>query len=338
MLDRYSRQILFDGIGQEGQSRIRSGQVTIIGSGALGSMQAESLARAGIGTLIVADRDFVEPSNLHRQTMFTEEDARQRIPKAIACMDHLRAINSDVIVQPEVLDVNATNIEELLIGSDVVLDGTDNFATRYVINDACVKHNVAWIYGAAVSSQGVTMTVRPKVTPCLRCMFGELPPAGSAPTCDTAGVIMPVISVIASIQVVEALKLLTGKISALHGSLIEVDVWSNDLRRISVGHPNADCETCALQHYPALSEISDKAAILCGRDAIQVLPSQPTQLDLNDLARRLSAAGPIFVNEYLLRFEAGEYELTIFRDARSIIRGTEDPAVARSLYSRYVGT
>src|SRR5712692_5055259 len=217
--DRYSRQILFDGIGKEGQNRLLSSRALIIGCGALGSAQAESLARAGVGRLRIVDRDFVEASNLQRQTMFTERDAEERLPKAIAAATHIREINSETKTEPEVNDVNHSNIERLIENCDVVIDGTDNFATRYLINDACVKHNVNWIYGAAVGSYGVTMTIRPNITPCLRCVFEEAPPAASAPTCDTSGVIMPIINVVAATQVAEALKLLTGQTERLHRSL-----------------------------------------------------------------------------------------------------------------------
>src|SRR5438128_1661940 len=202
--DRYSRQIIFAEIGAEGQRRLANSRVLIIGCGALGSAQAESLARAGVGELRVVDRDFVEFSNLQRQTMFTEADANDRLPKVIACANHLREINSNVAVEPEIADVNHSNIERLIENCDVVIDGTDNFATRYLINDACVKHNVNWIYGAAVGSYGVTMTIRPNITPCLRCIFPEAPPAASAPTCDTSGVIMPIISLVAAAQISEA--------------------------------------------------------------------------------------------------------------------------------------
>src|SRR6185436_9440419 len=227
MNQRYSRQILFNGIGEEGQRRLRQARVLIVGCGALGSAQAESLARAGVGKLRIADRDFVESSNLQRQTMFTERDAAERIPKAVAAAIHIKELNAEIEVESEIVDVNHSNIERLVKDCDVVLDGTDNFATRYLINDACVKHKVNWIYGAAVGSYGVTMTIRPHQTPCLRCVFEAAPPAASAPTCDTAGVIMPIISVVAAVQVTEAIKLLIGQFDALHGSLMQFDVWRN---------------------------------------------------------------------------------------------------------------
>src|SRR5438105_1397408 len=253
--DRYSRQILFSGIGTEGQSRLAQSRILIIGCGALGTAQAEALARAGVGTLRIVDRDFVEFSNLQRQTMFTERDATERLPKAIACDGHVREINSEVVVEPEIVDANHSNAERLIEDCDVVLDGTDNFATRYLINDACIKHNVNWIYGAAVGSYGVTMTIRPNETPCLRCVFPETPPAASAPTCDTAGVIMPIISVVAAVQVSEALKLLVGQTENLHRSLMQFDVWRNEWRRIALAEKSGDCATCALSRFATLDPV-----------------------------------------------------------------------------------
>lgn len=338
MDERYSRQILFSGIGDEGQRRLLAARVLIIGCGALGSAHAESLARAGVGHLRIVDRDFVEPSNLQRQTMFTESDAEQRLPKAIAAANHLRQINSEIEIEPHILDINYSSIERLLDGCHLVIDGTDNFATRYLINDACVKHNVNWIYGAAVGSYGVTMTIRPHQTACLRCVFEEAPPAASAPTCDTSGVIMPIINIVSAVQVSEAMKLLTGRIEDLHGSLMQFDVWQNEWRRIGTGSPRPDCKTCALGIYETLLPSAEGAAVLCGRDAIQISPSQPTRLNFSSLAERLRRAGEVKFNEYLLRFNIGQFELTVFQDARSIIRGTNDIPVARSLYAKYIGT
>jgi molybdopterin/thiamine biosynthesis adenylyltransferase len=335
--DRYSRQILFSGIGEEGQQRLRAACVLIVGCGALGSAHAESLARAGVGRLRIVDRDFVEPSNLQRQTMFTESDAEKRLPKAIAAAEHLRQINSEIKIDPHIVDVNYSSIEHLLNDCDVVLDGTDNFSTRYLINDACVKHDVNWIYGAAVGSYGVTMTIRPHQSACLRCVFEETPPAASAPTCDTSGVIMPIINVVSAVQVCEALKLMTGQTAELHGSLMQFDVWRNEWRRIGTGARRADCPTCGLAHYETLSHSAEGAAILCGRDAVQISPSQPTRVDFSSLAERLRRSGEVKFNEYLLRFKTGEFELTVFQDARSIIRGTDEIATARSLYAKYIG-
>jgi molybdopterin/thiamine biosynthesis adenylyltransferase len=336
--ERYSRQILFVGIGKKGQQRLQESRVAIIGCGALGSAQAEALARAGVGGLRIVDRDFVEASNLQRQTMFTERDAAERLPKAIAAANHIAEINSEVQTEPEIADVNYSNIERLIENCNVVLDGTDNFATRYLINDGCVKHNVNWIYGAAVGSYGVTMTVRPHVTACLRCVFEQAPPAASAPTCETAGVIMPIISIVAAVQVSEALKLLTGELDQLHNSLMQFDVWRNEWRKINPGDPSPDCPTCAFDRFDTLeATASELAAVLCGRNAVQILPTQSTRVDFVTLADRLRPAGDVKFNDYLLRFRAGDYELTVFQDARSIIRGTDEIAMARSLYAKYIG-
>ena len=338
-MERYSRQILFDGIGEEGQQRLFESSALVVGCGALGSAQVEMLARAGLGKLRVVDRDFVEESNLQRQTMFTERDARERSPKAVAAVKRVGEINSEVECEAVVADVNPSNVERLVEGCDVVLDGTDNFATRFLVNDACVKRGVAWVYGAAVGSYGVTMTIRPHVTPCLRCVFPEVPAAGTAPTCDTAGVIMPIISIVAAVQVAEALKLLTGNFGSLHGGLMQFDVWRNEWRRVGVGARAPDCPACALSRFEALeAEGGDLTTVLCGRDAVQVSPRGGASLDLDALAARLGAAGEVKSNEYLVRLRAGGYELTVFRDARAIVRGTDDPSVARSVYARYVGT
>jgi adenylyltransferase/sulfurtransferase len=338
MDERYSRQILFSGIGIEGQRRLLRSRALIVGCGALGSAQAESLARAGVGKLRIADRDFVEASNLQRQTMFTEYDSSERLPKAVAAANHIHEINSAIEVEPHITDVNNSNIEQLVKDCDVVLDGTDNFVTRYLINDACVKHGVNWIYGAAVGSYGVTMTIQPHQTPCLRCVFEEAPPAAGAPTCDTAGVIMPIISVVAAVQVAEALKLLTGQKENLHRSLMQFDVWRNEWRKINPGSPSPDCQTCGLGNFATLEAAAgDFAAILCGRNAVQISPSQATKLDFEQLAKKLRVCGEVKFNDYLLRFRAGDFELTVFQDARSIIRGTSEVNTARSLYAKYIG-
>jgi molybdopterin-synthase adenylyltransferase len=336
--ERYSRQILFEGIGEEGQRLLLTSRVLIVGCGALGSAQAESLARAGVGHLRIVDRDFVEATNLQRQTMFTERDAEERIPKAIAAANHIRDINSETQTEPEVADVNYSNIERLISDCDVVLDGTDNFATRYLVNDACVKHRTNWIYGAAVGSYGVTMTVRPHQTACLRCIFEEAPPAASAQTCDTAGVIMPIINIVAAVQVTEALKIMTGHVEELHGALMQFDVWRNDWRKINPGEPSAECVTCAEGRFETLApDGQDFAAVLCGRNAIQISPTHPTQINFSTLAEKLRRSGEVKFNDYLLRFRTNDFELTIFHDARSIIRGTDQITTARSIYAKYIG-
>jgi adenylyltransferase/sulfurtransferase len=338
-MERYSRQILFEGIGEAGQRRLGAARALVVGCGALGSAQVEMLARAGVGRLRVVDRDFVEESNLQRQTMFTEQDARERVPKAVAAARRVGEINSDVACEGVVADVNNSNVEQLMEDCDVVLDGTDNFATRFLINDACVKSGINWVYGAAVGSYGVTLTIRPRVSPCLRCVFPETPGAGSAPTCDTAGVIMPIITVVASVQVAESLKLLTGRPDALHNSLMQFDVWQNDWRRMKLRERAPDCPTCVLERFETLEAgAGDFATVLCGRNAVQVAPRERADVDLETLSERLKVVGEVKVNPYLLRLRAGAYELTIFKDARAIIRGTDDAAVARSLYARYVGS
>ena len=338
MYERYSRQILFQPIGKDGQEKLSNARVLLVGCGALGASHAEILARAGVGFLRIVDRDFVEFTNLQRQTLFSENDAKERLPKAIAAKNRLREINSEIEVEAIVADINHSNIENFIKDCDLVVDGTDNFQTRYLVNDACVKLKKPWIYGAAVSSYGVTMTIIPGETPCLRCIFEEMPDAGSSPTCDTAGVIQSIIASVSAIQTTEALKILTGKTQDLHRSLIQIDVWQNDGRKIKLGAPNADCETCGKRNFEFLeAESAEFSAVLCGRNAVQIQPPKPTQIDLPSLAEKLKHLGEVKQNEYLVRFTAGENELTIFRDARAIIRGTDDVSAARSLYAKFVG-
>jgi len=338
MNERYSRQILFAEIGSQGQEKLLNSRVLLVGCGALGASHAEILARAGVGWLRIVDRDFVELTNLQRQTLYSEQDAKERLPKAIAAQKRISEINSEIETEAVVADVNHSNIESLIKDCDLVLDGTDNFQIRYLINDACVKSNKTWIYGAAVSGYGATMTIIPQKTPCLRCIFEEMPGAGSAPTCDTAGVIQPIIASISAIQTTEALKILTGNFEKLHKSLIQIDVWQNDWRKIKLGKPNADCKTCGQRNFEFLAaESTEFSAVLCGRDAVQIQPPQPTEIDLNDLKLKLKNLGDVKQNEYLLRLTVGDFELTVFRDARAIIRGTDDVTLARSLYARFVG-
>jgi len=338
MNERYSRQILFAEIGREGQEKLLNSRVLLVGCGALGASHAEMLARAGVGFLRVVDRDFVEFTNLQRQTLFSEKDAKERLPKAIAAKNRLAEINSEVEVEAIVADINYSNIENFISDCDLILDGTDNFQTRYLVNDACVKLKKPWIYGAAVSSYGVTMTILPHETPCLRCIFEEMPDAGSSPTCDTAGVIQPIITTVSAVQVTEALKILIGKSDKLHKSLMQFDVWENDWRKIKPGKPNPDCETCGKGNFEFLeAENKEFSAVLCGRNAVQIAPPKPANLDLQKLAEKLKNLGEVKQNEYLARLTVDDYELTIFRDARAIIRGTDDVSVARSLYAKYVG-
>lgn len=338
MNERYSRQILFGGIGARGQEKLLSARVLLVGCGALGAAHAETLARAGIGFLRIVDRDFVELTNLQRQTLFRESDASNRLPKAVAAKNRIAEINSEIEVEEIVADVNHSNIEGFIKDVDLVLDGTDNFQVRYLMNDACVKLKKIWIYGAAVSGYGTTMTIQPGETPCLRCIFEEMPAAGSAPTCDTAGVIQPVIASISAIQTTEAMKILTGNTDRLHKSLIQIDVWQNDWRKIKLGKPGTDCEACGKGNFEFLDAAgSEFAAVLCGRDAVQLQPAGAARIDLPDLAEKLKKLGEVKQNEYLVRLTVGKYELTIFADARAIVRGTDDISAARALYARYIG-
>jgi len=337
--ERYSRQILFREIGVDGQQKLLESRVLLVGCGALGASHAEMLARAGVGKLRIVDRDFVEYTNLQRQTLFSEDDAAERTPKAIAAKQRIAAVNSEIEVEAIIADVNHSNVEALINGCDLVIDGTDNFQVRYLVNDACVKLGTPWIYGAAVSSYGTTMTIIPGKTPCLRCVFDEMPDAGSAPTCDTAGVIMPIITTISAVQVAEALKLLIGKIDALHGSLMQFDLWANDRQSIKLVEPNPDCRTCGLRIFDYLdTETPEFSAALCGRNAVQIAPPHAITLDLDQLAERLQFVVSVNQNEYLLRFTSGEYEMTVFRDGRAIVKGTDDLAAARSMYARFVGS
>ncbi len=338
MNTRYSRQILFQKIGKDGQEKLLNSRVLLVGCGALGASHAEILARAGVGFLRIVDRDFVEFSNLQRQTLFSESDARERLPKAVAAEKRVKQINSEIEIEAIVADVNNSNIESFVTDVDLVLDGTDNFQIRFLINDACVKNKKTWIYGAAVSSYGTTMTILPDETPCLRCIFEEMPAAGSAPTCDTAGVIQPIITSISAIQTTEVLKILVGDFESLHKSLIQIDVWQNDWRKIKLGEPNEDCETCRKRNFEFLeAENAEFSAVLCGRDAVQIQPQNASQIDLQNLAEKLKNTGEIKLNEYLLRLNVDGFELTVFKDARAIIRGTDDVSTARVIYAKYIG-
>lgn len=338
MNTRYSRQILFNPIGKSGQEKLLNSRVLLVGCGALGASHAEMLARAGVGKLRIVDRDFVEFTNLQRQTLYKEQDAVDRLPKAIAAKKRIAEINSEIEVEAIVADINQNNIESLLENCDLVLDGTDNFQVRYLVNDACVKHKKTWIYGAAVSSYGTTMTISPNETPCLRCIFEEIPDAGSSPTCDTTGVIMPIISTISAVQVTEALKILTGNVDKLHHSLLQFDVWQNDWRKIKLHEPLKDCVCCGERKFEFLeNENREFFTTLCGRDAVQISAPKPTKIVLSSLADKLKNLGEIKQNEYLVRFKADGFEVTVFQDARAIIKGTDDLTVARTVYAKYVG-
>jgi len=338
--DRYSRQALFEGIGEDGQTQLAQSKAVIIGCGALGSVQTETLARAGVGRLVLVDRDFVEESNLQRQIMFEESDAFNRLPKSIAAASRIARVNSDIQVEPLVTDVNFENVEEIIAEADVVLDGTDNFETRFLINDACLKTRTPWIYGAAVGSYGLTMTIVPGSSPCFACVLEAMPEPGSGPTCDTAGVIMPIVTTIASIQAAEALKLLTGQTDKLHRSLMRIDLWNFEINRLDLSNFDGQdrCAACSGKEFKFLRGSGRQiATTLCGRNAVQIARSGSGVVDFPALADRLRQTGEVAFNDFLLRFRIEGYDITVFRDARSIIRGTTDPAVARGLYARYIG-
>jgi molybdopterin-synthase adenylyltransferase len=338
-LERYSRQILFAGIGEEGQSWLLASRAVLVGCGALGTVIANLLVRAGIGRLRIIDRDFVESSNLQRQTLFDESDAREALPKAVAAERHLRAINSDVAIEGLVADLDPQNAVELLSGFPLILDGTDNFETRLLVNDAALSLGVPWIYSAAVSSYGVSLTVRPGETPCLACLLdskGSSSGFGLEETCDTVGILNSAASVIASIAAAEATKILAGKSNALHGRLISCDVWSGRFQSIRVAR-NPGCRACARREFIYLEGEAQPRVTMCGRDSVQI-HERRRSLDLAALARRLErTTDTLQHNSFLLRFRVPPYALTVFPDGRAVIKGTRDPAVARSLYSRYIG-
>jgi molybdopterin-synthase adenylyltransferase len=340
-MERYSRQILFSGIGEAGQRRLLESRVTLIGCGALGCALAEMLARAGVGFIRLVDRDFIEWSNLNRQVLFTEADAEARMPKAIAAQNRLRAINSEIEVTGLVTDVNVDTVESLVAGADLVLDGTDNFETRYLVNDACVKAGIPWIYGAAVGAYGMTMTIVPGETPCLRCIFEEMPPVGTAQTCDTAGIILPIIQTVTAAQVSEALKLLTGQKEKLRGTLLHIDLWDNSYRnvKLSAGSRNPECPCCGQRRFEFLAAAHEALALsLCGRNSVQIRPAKSVPLDFVELEARLVRVGTVRANEHLLVFRTDDHEMTLFRDGRAIVKGTSDVQAARGFYAKYVGS
>ena len=338
LYEKYSRQMLFAGIGREGQERLLASRAAIVGCGAIGAAAANLLVRAGVGYLKIIDRDFVEPSNLQRQVLFDESDAAQALPKAVAAERKLRSINSSVSVEGLVADLTPKNTEQLLRGVDLLLDGTDNFETRFLLNDFAVKSGKPWIYAAAVASYGITMTIRPGLTPCLTCLVESSGAAGQGleETCDTVGVLGPVVNLIASLEAAEALKLLAGREDALHGRLISCDIWSGRLQSIRVTR-NPDCKTCAKREFRHLQGEAQPHITMCGRDSVQI-HERSRVLDLTALrARLVPLVGEVRQNDFLLRFRVAPYEMTVFADGRAILKGTKDPSVARSLYARYIG-
>ena len=333
-IDRYSRQILFPGIGQTGQQKLLDAHVAIVGCGALGSFMAGALARAGVGRLRIIDRDYVELSNLQRQWLFEEADAAESLPKAIAASRAIRRINAAVQVEPLVADVTPSNIDELASGVDLILDGTDNFETRYLINDYAVSRGLPWVYGAAVGSYGLTMAVIPGLTACLKCVYPE-PPTGSQPTCETAGVLGTITSLIASLQVSEAMRILCTGLPTR--KITRVDVWSGEIRQLAQPDPDPALPACGHHNFVHLNAVVRAPISMCGRNAVQIHePSRP--VDLQELAQRLAPVGVVRSNDFALRFESPPYLLTVFPDGRVIVKGTTDVGIARSIYARYIGS
>jgi molybdopterin/thiamine biosynthesis adenylyltransferase len=339
-LERYSRQMRFPFIGVEGQTRLRQSRVALCGCGALGTVLANSLVRAGVGFLRVIDRDFIETHNLQRQVLFDETDVSSNLPKAEAAARKLRAINSDVTVEAVVTDIDRTNIVELVADADLILDGTDNFEVRYLINDVAVKLGKPWVYGGCIGSHGQTMTIIPGDTPCLRCVIPAAPGPGEAATCESAGVLGPAVNIIASYQAVEAIKILTGHREAINRDLIYFDIWDNNIRKFRIARlkDNGGCVCCGQRRFEWLEgEHGSQTTSLCGRNAVQVSHRLRTQLNFEDMAKNLESVGQVSFNRFMLKFAVDGFEFTVFPDGRAIIKGTSDVDKARTLYAQYIG-
>jgi molybdopterin-synthase adenylyltransferase len=335
---RYARQRILPAIGNEGQERLRNSRAAVLGIGALGTHIADSLVRAGVGFVRIVDRDVPELSNLQRQILFTTEDVTEGVPKAIAAARMLEQVNPEIEIEPLVQDINPTNIESFIKDVDLVLDGSDNFELRYLLNDAAVKHGKPWIYGGVIGTHGMTMTIVPGATPCLRCIFPDAPAPGDAPTCDTAGVLGPAVSVVAGLQASEAVKFLSGNHDDLNRTLTMIDVWQFSFRSIDLNGRDPDCPTCGHRYYEFLDRAAPRQTTeLCGSDSIQIVVHPAPEISLDRLAERLSHSGTVAHNAYLLRFSTNGYQLTVFPDGRAIVKGTTDAAEARSVYSRFVG-
>lgn len=333
-LERYSRQLLFPGIGEAGQERLLNSKILIVGIGALGTVIANHLARSGVGFIRIVDRDYVEMSNLQRQMLFTEKDVEQLLPKAVAAKQALTAINSSIEIEAFVEDVSEKNIERLMDGIDVVLDGTDNFQTRFLINDACFKKGIPFSYGGAVSARGMNAFLVPGETPCMRCFIQSGATTGE--TCDTVGVLSPIVDIVASMQSMEAIKFLVGATEKNRRSLSSIDIWSNYSHQIQFQQPKPDCPTCQTNEFPALQAQKEAELTLCGRNTIQISASQA--LDLKQIADRLKQVAEVKSTPFLIRAKLKEGEtLVVFPDGRVLVQGTEDMGRAKSIYSKYIG-
>ena len=334
--ERYSRQVLFPGIGAEGQQKLATARVALVGCGATGSALASLLARAGVGTIRVIDRDYVEPSNLQRQSLFDEADAAQSLPKAIAAARKISAFNSQILIEPVVADLVPANIGTLLDGVQLILDGTDNFETRYLINDFAVKTSVSWIYTAAVGSYGITLNVLPGKTACLVCLFPDQP-RGPFETCETAGILNSAVNLAASVSATEAIKLVVGADQQLRRTLLSFDVWRNERAEVATGNPRPGCRACGERDFIHLAGKGRPHITLCGRNSVQI-HERHRPIDFVEVSVRLQPHGLVRHNDFVLKFWPEPYEMTLFPDGRAIIKGTTDTAVARSLYARYVGS
>ncbi len=337
---RYDRQARFAPLGVDGQRRLGEGRVLVCGCGALGSVVAEILVRAGVGFVRVVDRDFLELNNLQRQVLYDEQDVADGLPKAIAAAAKLRRINSSVSAEPVVADVTYRNIAALAGDVDVIVDGTDNFATRMLINEYAVQQGKPWVYGGCIGAEGQTMTILPGETACLACLMPDVPPPGTTPTCDTAGVLGSIVGVVASIEAVEALKLLSGHREAVNRRLTIVDLWENEVRRVDLARlrESGDCRVCGQREFAWLSgEKGGGQAVLCGRNAVQIGAGEGSSVSLEELAARLAGVGRVERNAFLLRLAVDGYVLTVFPDGRTIVGGTDDVATARTVHARYVG-
>ena len=333
---RYARQTVFSRIGKEGQEKLLKSKVTIIGMGALGTVSANNLCRSGVGHIRMVDRDYVELSNLQRQILYTEDDARQSLPKAIAAYNHLSEVNSEITLEPVIADVNPSNIENFTGGADLVLDATDNWETRFLMNEICHKHKIPWIYGAALGAEGMTMNILPgDDKPCLRCFIGGSMPAPSH-SCGTFGVLNMITNAIASIQTAEAIKILTGS-DSVRVELLTMDLWTNDIAAVEI-RKNDDCPVCVHNRYEYFGRISGSyTTSLCGSNSVQVVPSRPVKADFHALAEKLKSAGTVRFNEFTLTFADTQYEITLFLDGRAIIKNAINLNNAKSVYTEYIG-
>jgi molybdopterin-synthase adenylyltransferase len=336
MEERYSRQVLFPGIGSDGQRKLAAARVGLVGCGATGSALASLLARSGVGSIRIIDRDYVEPSNLQRQSLFDESDAAQSLPKAIAAARKIAAFNSQIVVEPQVADLVPANAESLLDGMQLILDGTDNFETRYLLNDFAVRASLPWIYTAAIGSYGVTLNVLPGKTACLACLFPD-PPRGAFETCETAGILNSAVNLAASIAATEVIKMLVGANERVRRTLLSFDVWTNEHAEVRAENPRPGCRACGMRDFAHLAGEGRAHITLCGRNSVQI-HERHRPVDFSEVSLRLKPHGAVRHNDFVLKFWPEPYEMTLFPDGRAIIKGTTDTAVARSLYARYVGS